>query len=211
MQDNNRDNNRNNKDNNNPFSKNMLIWVVIIFILIAVFNVFGGDYHQGLMQSRMLSYSEFIEQVESNKVSKVVVSSDKIIGTFNDGKQFVTYIPGNTDVVSRIENKSVQISGAPEKDGSIGLFGILISWFPMLLLIGVWIFFMKQMQGGNNKAMSFGKSKARMLNEKKDKVMFSDVAGVEEAKEDLVEVVEFLRDPGKFQRLGGRIPKAYYY
>ena len=211
MQDNNK--NRNNKkdnkdDDNNPFGKNILLWVIIIFILIAVFNSFGG-YHTGMMQSKNLSYSEFIETVEGNQVSKVTVSDNKIIGTLNDGNKFVTYIPANTDVVSKIENSGVQISASPNGgEGSGSLVGVLISWFPMLLLIGVWIFFMKQMQGGNNKAMSFGKSKAKLLNEKKDKVTFSDVAGVEEAKDDLVEVVEFLRDPGKFQRLGGRIPKG---
>ena len=204
------DNKNNNNDNeNNPLGKNALVWVAIVIILIGVFNTFG-DYHPGVAGANLISYSNFLEAVDSKTVASVTIEEKRIVGSFNDGKKFIAYIPGKTDVVARIEGKGVQISGSAHggDDSSGGLFGILLSWFPMFLLIGVWIFFMRQMQGGNNKAMSFGKSKAKMLSEKKDKITFADVAGVDEAKEDLKEVVEFLCDPSKFQRLGGRIPKG---
>ena len=199
------DNNKN--DNNNFFGKNILLWTVIAMVLAAMFNVFGQE-RPGLIGQQVVAYSDFMDQVAKKDISDVLVAGDTLSGHYTDGRTFVTYIPANTDVVSKIETKGVRISAKPDKSDSPTLFGILISWFPMLLLIGVWIFFMRQMQGGSNKAMGFGRSKAKLLGEKLGRITFADVAGVDEAKEELEEVVEFLRDPHKFQRLGGKIPKG---
>ncbi len=204
------DNNNNddkNGNNNSMFGKNLILWAVIALLLAAVFNVFGQA-HNDMSAQSAVAYSDFIHDVDKHEVSDVVINNETLKGHFTDGRTFVTYIPAGTDVVSRIEGKGVRISATPDKSDGFSLFSILISWFPMLLLIGVWIFFMRQMQGGSNKAMGFGRSKAKLLGEKLGRVTFADVAGVDEAKEELQEVVEFLRDPHKFQRLGGKIPKG---
>jgi len=188
------------------FSKNLLLWVVIAVLLVALFNQFQTSSPQGSASS--VAFSDFMEYVESNEIRDVTIQGDRVSGHFSDGRQFMTYVPPGSDLVSTLREHNVRISAMPPEDDVLSFWGILISWFPMLLLIGVWIFFMRQMQGGSGKAMGFGKSKAKMLTEQAGRVTFEDVAGIDEAKADLEEVVEFLRDPQKFQRLGGKIPKG---
>ena len=186
-----------------PFYKNLALWLVISLMVILLFNMF----HQPQRSSQETTYSQFLASVQKGEVTQVIIQGDHIIGTYNDGKRFRTYVPRDSDLIRILREHGVDIQAKPEED-SPWYMTILISWFPMLLLIGVWLFFMRQMQMGGGKAMSFGKSRARLLNESSKKVMFEDVAGVDEAKQELEEIVEFLRDPKKFTRLGGRIPKG---
>jgi cell division protease FtsH len=194
-----------NDPNKTPFVRNLLVWLLVAFLLVGLFNAFAPRDEAGKAQA--LAYSDFLVNVDAGKVSEAVIAGDRVRGTTADGQPFATYLPPNSDAVKRLEAKGVRIKAEPERaEGS--LLGLLAQSFPALLLIGVWIFFMRQMSGGNNKAMGFGKSKARMQGEHAVKITFADVAGVDEAKAELEEVVEFLRDPHKFQRLGGKIPKG---
>jgi cell division protease FtsH len=188
---------------NNLF-KNVAIWLVIALILMTVFNQFGT---RQAAQSQV-DYSQFIEEVKQGQVAKVTIENHVLRGVRNDGARFTTYAPSDPWLVSDLLKAGVVVEAKPEEEPSM-LMSIFISWFPMLLLIGVWIFFMRQMQGGGKGgAFSFGKSKARMLDENTNQITFADVAGCDEAKEEVSELVEFLRDPSKFQKLGGRIPRG---
>ncbi|PRD43967.1 cell division protein FtsH [Phyllobacterium phragmitis] len=191
----------------NPNYRNFALWAIIALLLIALFNLFQSPAQR--TSSREISYSQFIDDVANGRVKSVTITGERISGSYSDnGTTFQTYSPGDTGLVSRLEGKGVAITARPESDGSSSLIGILLSWLPMILILGVWIFFMRQMQGGSRGAMGFGKSKAKLLTEAHGRVTFQDVAGVDEAKEDLEEIVEFLRDPQKFQRLGGKIPRG---
>ena len=181
------------------------MWVVIAMVLMAVFNNFSLD---GPATGNRIDYSTFIQQVHSGEVDKVKIDDRTIRGQLVTGERFITHSPGDPELVSDLLKNNVKIQAEAEEETSL-FMQIFISWFPLLLLIGVWIFFMRQMQGGGRGgALSFGKSKARMLTEDKNKVTFADVAGIEEAKEEVGEIVDFLRDPSKFQKLGGHIPKG---
>ena len=187
--------------------KNLLLWAVIAVVLMTVFNNFAPRPET----PNELDYSDFLKEVRSNNVQSVFISPDtrEITGVLTSGQKFETNNPDDEKLIDTLDNYNVNFKAGEAKSRSL-LLDILISWFPMLLLIGVWIFFMRQMQGGGGGrgAMSFGKSKARLMGEDQIKVTFADVAGVEEAKDEVSELVEFLRDPGKFQKLGGKIPRG---
>jgi cell division protease FtsH len=189
----------------NNLIKNMVIWLVIALVLMTVFNQFST---RQTTQAPM-EYSQFIDEVKQGRIAKVTIEGRTLKGTKADGRRFVSYSPSDPWMVSDLLKAGVIIDAKPEEEPSL-LMNIFVSWFPMLLLIAVWIFFMRQMQGGGKGggAFSFGKSKARMLDESTNEVTFADVAGCEEAKEEVSELVEFLRDPSKFQKLGGHIPRG---
>ncbi len=189
----------------NNILRNIAIWLLVALVLMTVFNQFGGK--TGSSDSQIV-YSQFIDEVKGRNVSRVSIEGHVLRGTTNDGKHFTTYAPADPWMVSDLLKYGVVVEAKPQEEPSM-LMNIFVSWFPMILLIGVWIFFMRQMQGGGKGgAFSFGKSKARMLDEDNNPVTFADVAGCDEAKEEVGELVEFLRDPSKFQSLGGRIPRG---
>jgi cell division protease FtsH len=188
---------------NNLF-KNLVIWLVIGLVLMTVFNQFNTRQSAQVP----MDYSQFIEEVKAGRIAEVVIEGRNLKAKTNEGKTVTSYSPGDIWLVSDLLKYGVKIKAKPEEEPSL-LMNIFVSWFPMLLLIGVWIFFMRQMQGGGRGgAFSFGKSRARMIDESNNSITFADVAGCEEAKEEVAELVDFLRDPAKFQKLGGRIPKG---
>ncbi|MGQ0742375.1 MAG: ATP-dependent zinc metalloprotease FtsH [Alphaproteobacteria bacterium] len=187
--------------------RNLTLWVVIALLLVLLFNLFQGTGQRA--SASAIPYSDFYQHVVGDNVKSVVMQGEQISGEFKNGQRFTTVaLKGDTSLAERLHEHRVSVTVQPGEENSPTLLNVFINWFPMLLLIAVWIFFLRQMQAGGGKAMGFGKSRAKLLTERQGRVTFEDVAGVDEAKEDLKEIVDFLRDPQKFQRLGGRIPKG---
>ncbi|MDI6775931.1 MAG: ATP-dependent zinc metalloprotease FtsH [Syntrophales bacterium] len=187
----------------NPLQKNIVLWLVVSLLFVFLYHLFN----QPESVRKDIIFSEFVNYAQKGQVVKVTIQGDNITGDLRDGIRFKTYAPKDAGIIPLLKEKGVRIAAKPVDD-SPWYMTILISWFPMLFLIGVWIFFMRQMQAGGGKAMAFGKSRARLVTDKTNKVTFADVAGIDEAKAELEEIIDFLKDPKKFTRLGGRIPKG---
>ena len=187
----------------NPFYKNLALWLVITLMMVMLYQLFSKQH----MAETSISYTEFLAMVDEERVSSVVIQGQELyVSDVNEGR-FKVYAPDDADLIKILRQKGVVINAKPPSENP-WYMSVLVSWFPMIVLIGVWIFFMRQMQAGGGKALSFGKSRARLMSDQSERVTFEDVAGIDEAKEELIEIVEFLRDPKKFTRLGGRIPKG---
>lgn len=187
----------------NPFYKNLALWLVITLMMIMLYNLFNQQH----VADSTISYTEFLSMVEEGKISDVVMQGQELYVTDANRNRFKVYAPQDSDLISTLRQKGVTINAKPPAE-SPWYMSLLVSWLPMIVLIGVWIFFMRQMQAGGGKAMSFGKSRAKLMSDQSEKVTFEDVAGIDEAKDELGEIVEFLKEPKKFTRLGGRIPKG---
>ncbi|MCF8050637.1 MAG: ATP-dependent zinc metalloprotease FtsH [Desulfobacterales bacterium] len=187
----------------NPFYKNLALWIVITMMMVMLYNLFN----QQQMSETSISYTEFLAMVSEERVQKVLIQGQELTVTDLNQNRFKVYAPQDADLINTLRDKGVVISAKPPSE-SPWYMSVLVSWFPMIILIAVWIFFMRQMQSGGGKALSFGKSKARLMSDQGSRVTFEDVAGIDEAKEELSEIVDFLRNPKKFTRLGGRIPKG---
>ena len=185
--------------------KNFLIWLGVFLAISLTVGLWGSE--AAKTGSERLAFSEFMDRVENKQIAEVVISGASVNGVATNGTRFYTYAPYDPNMVENLRSHNVKVTAVPEDNTSSNLWGILVSWFPILLLIGVWVFFMRQASVGNNKAMSFGKSRARLIENTK-KVTFADVAGADEAKQELEEIIDFLKDPAKFQRLGGKIPRG---
>ena len=185
--------------------KNLMMWGLIVVLVVGLFQLFQNPNKNVVLQK--LLFLEFLKNIEDGRVVQVEIKGNDIEGILSDGTAFSTYAPNDPNLVEKLTSKGVSITATPIEDKMPSILGVLLSWFPMLLLIGVWIFFMRQMQGGRGGAMGFGKSKAKLLSEARGKVTFNDVAGIDEAKEEVEEIIEFLKDPRKFRRLGGKNSK----
>jgi cell division protease FtsH len=186
----------------NPFYKNLALWIVIMAMIFMLYSLFNPQN----ISKEPISYTEFLTKVENDQITDVVIQGPELFFKDTNGMQYKAYAPEDADLIKTLRNKNVIIQAKPPADTP--WYQIMISWLPMIVLIGIWIFFMRQMQSGGGKALSFGKSRARLLSDQSKKVTFEDVAGVDEAKEELAEIIEFLKDPKRFTSLGGRIPKG---
>ncbi len=190
----------------NPNFRNFALWVIIVLLVVALVVLFQKPGERAPTQE--INFSQLLTDADQGHIREVTIAGSDITGHYTDGKSFSTYAPNDPNLVGMLYKKNVQITARPPSDGNSWLVTLLVNGLPLIAFIGMWIFLSRQMQGAGGKAMGFGKSKAKLLTEAHGRVTFEDVAGVDEAKEDLEEIVEFLRDPQKFQRLGGRIPRG---